>query len=81
LFKQPLAQRRPTQLAALQLRQAPLAALHRQQIDLLRQWRLALSSEGTSDASSPDTGESASKLLGRLFLTVNAIAGGVRNTG
>ena len=81
LFKQPLAQRRPAQLAALQLRQVPLAALHRQQIDLLRQWRLALSSEGTGEASSPDTSESASKLLGRLFLTVNAIAGGIRNTG
>ncbi|MBK9444332.1 MAG: phosphoenolpyruvate carboxylase [Comamonadaceae bacterium] len=81
LFKQPLAQRRPTQLAALHLRQRPLAALHRQQIDLLRQWRLAQSSDGSSDASSPVTGESADKLLGRLFLTVNAIAGGIRNTG
>ncbi len=73
LFQQPLATRRPTQLAALQLRQAPLAALHRQQIDLLRQWRLQQNSEGASD--------NASKLLGRLFLSVNAIAGGVRNTG
>jgi phosphoenolpyruvate carboxylase len=73
LFQQPLAKRRPTQLAALQLRQAPLAALHRQQIDLLRQWRLELISDSTSD--------NASKLLGQLFLTVNAIAGGVRSTG
>lgn len=77
LFKQPLAMRRPTQLAALQLRQAPLAALHRQQIDLLRQWRLDLNKEGASDSP----GDSANKLLGQLFLTVNAIAGGVRNTG
>ena len=77
LFKQPLAERRPAQLAALQLRQTPLAALHRQQIDLLRQWRLAQTSDGTRDTP----GDNASKLLGRLFLTVNAIAGGVRNTG
>jgi len=47
--------------------------LHRQQIDLLRQWRLELISDSTSD--------NASKLLGQLFLTVNAIAGGVRSTG
>ena len=74
LFSKPLAERRPTQLAALHLRRAPLAALHRQQIDLLRQWRLEQINDGT-------TSDGASKLLGKLFLTVNAIAGGVRNTG
>ena len=77
LFQQPIAQRRPTQLAALQLRQAPLAALHRQQIDLLRQWRQEQRNDGISDSTS----DGASKLLGQLFLSVNAIAGGVRNTG
>jgi len=61
----------------LQLRQAPLAALHRQQIDLLRQWQQEQNNDGISDRSS----DGADKLLGRLFLSVNAIAGGVRNTG
>jgi len=61
----------------LQLRQAPLAALHRQQIDLLRQWRQEQNNDGTGGGTSGG----ASKLLGQLFLSVNAIAGGIRNTG
>ena len=73
IFKEPLAERRPMQLAGMTLRKAPLAALHLQQIDLLRQWRKAQTTEGTLDT--------ANKLLGDLFLSVNAIAGGVRNTG
>ncbi|HIJ81836.1 MAG TPA: phosphoenolpyruvate carboxylase [Desulfuromonadales bacterium] len=73
IFKEPLSQRRPMQLAGMTLRKAPLAVLHLQQIELLRQWRKALATEGTVEA--------ADKLLGELFLSVNAIAGGVRNTG
>ena len=72
IFKEPLGERRPMQLAGMTLRKAPLAALHLQQIDLLRQWRSALA-DGTLDT--------ANKLLSDLFLSVNAIAGGVRNTG
>ena len=73
LFSEPLAVRRPMQLAAIQLRKAPLEALHRQQINLLRQWRNVKDSD--PGCSGLDT------LLGELFLSVNAIAGGVRNTG
>lgn len=73
VFKEPLADRRPMQLAAMNLRTAPLAALHRQQIELLREWRMEQKNDGTSDAGN--------KLLGDLFLSVNAIAGGIRNTG
>jgi phosphoenolpyruvate carboxylase len=61
------------QLAAITLRKAPLEALHRQQIHLLREWR------NTRDADSVCPRTDA--LLGKLFLSVNAIAGGVRNTG
>ena len=61
------------QLAGMTLRKAPLTALHLQQIDLLRQWRKAQETVGED--------ETANKLLGDLFLSVNAIAGGVRNTG
>ena len=73
IFKEPLAERRPMQLASMTLRKAPLAALHHQQIDLLRQWRQTQSTDGSLDT--------ANKLLSDLFLSVNAIAGGVRNTG
>jgi len=73
LFKEPLAERRPMQSAAMSLRQEPLAALHRQQVGLLREWRTAQ----TLDAD----GETAKMLLNELFLSVNAIAGGIRTTG
>lgn len=73
IFKGSLAERRPMQLAGMTLRKAPLAALHHQQIDLLRQWRKAQATGGEEDTSN--------KLLSDLFLSVNAIAGGVRNTG
>ncbi len=73
LFKEPLAERRPMQLAAMTLRQAPLAALHKEQISLLGEWREMQEISGECDE--------ANRLLGDLFLTVNAIAGGIRNTG
>ena len=73
LFREPLIKRRPVQLAAVDLRQEPLAALHRQQVDLLREWRRLLQTD--------DSGAAAVNLLGDLFLSVNAIAGGIRNTG
>ncbi|RNC67404.1 MAG: phosphoenolpyruvate carboxylase [Desulfuromonadales bacterium] len=73
LFREPLAVRRPMQLAAMALRKAPLEVLHRQQIHLLREWRK------TRDADTVCSRSDA--LLGELFLSVNAIAGGVRNTG
>lgn len=73
LFKEPQGLRRPMQLAAMTLRKAPLAALHLQQTILLREWRSVNEVEGKNDE--------ANKLLGDLFLSVNAIAGGVRNTG
>ena len=73
IFKEPLGARRPMQLAGMTLRKAPLADLHLQQIGLLRQWRMAQATDGAPDI--------AKKLLSDLFLSVNAIAGGIRNTG
>jgi phosphoenolpyruvate carboxylase len=73
LFPEPLAERRPMQSAAMHLRKVPLAALHHQQIQLLREWRMVKDLDGTND--------STNKLLSDLFLSVNAIAGGIRNTG
>lgn len=73
LFPEPLIERRPMQSAAMNLRKAPLAVLHRQQIKLLREWRKTKEIDGNSDM--------ANKLLSELFLSVNAIASGIRNTG
>jgi phosphoenolpyruvate carboxylase len=73
LFTETINERRPMQLAGMTLRKAPLATLHCKQIDLLRQWRRLPATEHDGDA--------AHKLLSDLFLSVNAIAGGVRNTG
>jgi phosphoenolpyruvate carboxylase len=53
----------------LALRDKGLRTLHRQQIDLLRQWR-AEDDEARSEA-----------LLLKVLLTVNAIASGLRTTG
>lgn len=68
----PLAERRPRMTRTLRLREAPLRALHLQQIWLLRQWREA-------KARNDDT--AASALLPDLLLSINAIASGLRTTG
>ncbi len=68
-----LAERRPMQSVAMYLRKAPLAALHRQQIQLWREWRMGKDLDGTTT--------SRTNVLSDLFLSVNAIAGGIRNTG
>lgn len=73
LFREPIAERRPAQLKAMTLRKGPLAVLHHQQINLLREWRSRFS--GATDSAE------AAKLQEELFMTVSAIAGGIRNTG
>ena len=61
----PLSEQRPNVAREIQLRQEPLYRLHRQQIELLREWRT--------------TGSQAT--LAQLLLTVNAIANGLGTTG
>lgn len=73
-FPEPLSVRRPMQLAGMNQRTAPLAVLHRRQIALLKQWR-------TAQNDSPGDKTTIEVLLEELFLTVNAIASGIRNTG
>jgi phosphoenolpyruvate carboxylase len=65
-----LENRRPRMQRTLALRADALTALHRRQIQLLRQWRADL-------ATGADTGQ----LLQELLLSVNAIASGLRTTG
>jgi phosphoenolpyruvate carboxylase len=69
IFDGPLEERRPHLRRLLALRDKGLRTLHRQQIDLLRQWR-AEDDEARSEA-----------LLLKVLLTVNAIASGLRTTG
>ena len=65
-------QNRPRLGRTLALRAAPLQLLHRQQIQLLRQWRQR---SHVGDAAGADA------LLPELLLTINAIASGLRTTG
>jgi phosphoenolpyruvate carboxylase len=69
---QPTAQRRPRMLKTLQLRAEALRLLHVDQIKLLTRWR-GLRKDGR-DAE-------AEGMLPELFLSVNAIASGLRTTG
>ncbi len=71
LLGSPASERRTTQLQNLKLRGQVLDQLHHLQIAYLQNWR-----------NTPDT-DSAGKehLLSRLLMLVNAIAGGLRNTG
>ncbi|TAE32390.1 MAG: phosphoenolpyruvate carboxylase [Candidatus Kapaibacterium sp.] len=65
-------ERRPKLHISLHLRDQALGILHRQQAALLRQWR--------EQQKNGDT-EGADKSLMDLFMTINAISSGLRNTG
>jgi phosphoenolpyruvate carboxylase len=71
LFDESLASRRPRFRFTVERRVTPLRALHRRQVDLLRQWR-------DTDQEGDPVSE---KLLGELRQTIAAIAAGLRTTG
>ena len=71
LFDESLASRRPRFRFTVERRVTPLRALHRRQVDLLRQWR------DTDEGGDP----ASEKLLGELRQTIAAIAAGLRTTG
>lgn len=72
VFQGTFGKRRPRLAFTLQIREQPLAVLHRQQLALLKQWR-ALQKEGRSDE--------AESLIPDLLVSVNAVASGLRTTG
>ena len=72
LFSEPLETQRLNVNKFITLRQEGLDILHPQQIKLLKQWR---------DLQHSSKHEESDKLLMELFLTVNAISGGLRTTG
>lgn len=71
VFGGKLETRRPRMLRTLHLRADALRVLHRRQIAVLREWRAAKA------RNSPE----AAALLPRVFLSINAIASGLRTTG
>jgi phosphoenolpyruvate carboxylase len=65
-------ERRPRMHISLHLRDQALAPLHRQQVALLRQWREEQEQNKMTEADAS---------LMQLFMTINAISSGLRNTG
>jgi phosphoenolpyruvate carboxylase len=72
IYRGPLSERRPNIHGSLERRREPLRALHRQQIALLRDWRLNRQAGKAQQADA---------MLPRLLRTVNAIASGLGSTG
>jgi phosphoenolpyruvate carboxylase len=72
LFGGNMEERRPRLVKAIAIRRQALLRLHREQIALLREWRGTVRSE---------RGEDADRILSKLLVTVNAIAGGLKTTG
>ncbi|KZK74102.1 MAG: phosphoenolpyruvate carboxylase [Pelodictyon luteolum] len=72
LYSKPLATQRLNVNRFIELRREGLGLLHRWQVKRIAEWRL-LMDEGRK--------EQADAMLPELFLTVNAISGGLRTTG
>ncbi|MEN9810858.1 MAG: hypothetical protein RLZZ488_2425 [Pseudomonadota bacterium] len=71
VFGSSIEQRRPTVVKTISLREPSLRLLHGLQIFQLKEWR----------KSDPKNVEKREQLLAKIFATINAIAGGLRNTG
>lgn len=67
LFQKPIEERRPRYAKTLALREEPLEILHRQQIELLREWRKSNADDET--------------LPRELIFSISAVASGLRTTG
>ncbi|BCX48724.1 phosphoenolpyruvate carboxylase [Haloferula helveola] len=72
LFDGEMQGRRPRMAKTLEIREAPLRVLHRQQVELLRQWRGLVAAGKETDAE---------VMFPKLLLSINAISSGLRTTG
>jgi phosphoenolpyruvate carboxylase len=72
LFGGSIDERRPRLMMSLHLRDRTLTSLHHRQVLLLKQWR--------GEQATGSEFEAQQSLL-KLFITINAIASGLRNTG
>ena len=71
MFGSDISSRRPNIVKTIALRESSLQILHQLQIYQLKEWR----------KSDPNVPERREVLLAKIFATINAIAGGLRNTG
>jgi len=67
-----MEERRPRMSKTLAIREQPLKVLHKQQVELLKQWR------GLKEAGKE---EEAEELFPSILLSINAISSGLRTTG
>jgi phosphoenolpyruvate carboxylase len=72
LYDGSMDDRRPRMAKTLAIREAPLKVLHRQQIEILRQWRGLIAGDREPEAD---------LLFPKMLLSINAIASGLRTTG
>ncbi|MFC4993250.1 phosphoenolpyruvate carboxylase [Rubritalea tangerina] len=72
VFNGSFEERRPRMNKTLEIREEPLKVLHKQQVNLIKEWR-ALKAEGKE--------EEAETLFPRILLSINAISSGLRTTG
>lgn len=72
LFDGEMRTRRPRMAKTLDIREAPLRVLHRQQIQLIGDWRKLVADGETAAAEA---------MFPKLLLSINAIASGLRTTG
>ncbi len=72
LFDGDMRSRRPRMAKTLDIREAPLRVLHRQQVELLGQWRKLVAAGRDSEAEA---------MFPKLLLSINAISSGLRTTG
>lgn len=67
-----MADRRPRMSKTLDIREEPLKILHRQQVELLKEWRALKDDQKEQEAEA---------LFPKILLSINAIASGLRTTG
>ncbi|GAA5483045.1 phosphoenolpyruvate carboxylase [Haloferula sargassicola] len=72
LFDGDMRSRRPRMAKTLDIREAPLRVLHRQQVQLIAHWRQLVADGQDSEAEA---------LFPKLLLSINAISSGLRTTG
>lgn len=72
LLGSPISERRKLHHYSSQIRQAPLSILHKEQVRLLKAWRLA---------RKQNDGLKAEELLDSLLVSINALSGALGNTG
>jgi phosphoenolpyruvate carboxylase len=72
VFNGSFEERRPRMHKTLEIREEPLKVLHKQQVELISDWR-ALKAEGKE--------EEAEALYPKILLSINAISSGLRTTG